>query len=359
MAEQQFLGDSEDLSVSVIVPMRNEARHITACLRSLLAQSYQYYEVIVVDGMSEDGSPEVVAKLAEEHTRIRLLTNPHRLTSFALNLGLSVARGDVIIILGSHASVLPDFIAQNIATLLRTGADCVGGPIQSIAEGLVPKAISLAMSSPFGVGNALFRYSQKEGYVDTVAFGAYRREVFDRIGLFDERLGRNQDDEFNYRLRKLGGRILLDPRIKSSYYTRSSLPKLWQQYFQYGLWKVPVLAKHPEMTMLRQLVPFTFVSSLIVSGLLGLFNHLFAYLFLGIALSYVSVMLMFSFKIAAREGWRYLPVLPLAFACLHLSYGLGFGASLIRFRNDWFALLRRMIRAEPGSPGCRQEGDVA
>jgi GT2 family glycosyltransferase len=209
-------------------------------------------------------------------------------------------------------------------------ADCVGGALENIGEGFWGQAISLAMSSPFGVGDAHFRYSHQERYVDTLAFGAYRREVFDKIGLFDEKLVRNQDYDLNYRLRKAGGKILLTPAIKSQYYTRSSLRKLWSQYFRYGFWKVQMLRKHPRSVRVRQLVPPLFVSVLLLSGALSSISSLSAWVFAMVVVSYLCLSLAFSFSIAARNGWRHLPILPVIFACLHLSWGLGFLYSLAR-----------------------------
>jgi GT2 family glycosyltransferase len=251
-----------------------------------------------------------------------------------MNIGIQNARGDVIIILGGHSFVANDFISQNAAYLSKTGAACVGGPIHSIAQSFPGRMISLAMSSPFGVGNALFRYSQKEQYVDTVAFGAYRRQVFDEIGLFDEELVYNEDDEFNYRLRKHGGRIFLTPAIKSFYHTKTSLRQLWKQYYRYGFGKVKVIRKHPTAASIRHFVPFIFVSTLLVSGLLGTLNAIFLWLFLLVLVIYLVVSFLFSLRISARKGWKHLPVLPIAFACLHISYGLGSLAGLLKLVGD-------------------------
>jgi glycosyltransferase involved in cell wall biosynthesis len=317
--------------VTVIVPMYNERAYIGECLDSLISQDYpaDHFEVLVLDGESDDGSRDIVLELARKHDFIDLLDNPRRITAAAMNVGIQNARGDVIIILSAHSFVASDFISQNVAYLAKTGAACVGGPIHSISQSFLGQAISLAMSSPFGVGNALFRYSHKEQYVDTVAFGAYRRQVFDEIGLFDETLVRNQDDEFNYRLLKHGGKIFLTPAIKSFYYTRTSLRQLWRQYFRYGFWKVKVIQRHPETTMVRHFVPFTFVSTLLVSGLLGTLNPIFLWLFLSVLSSYLAVSLLCSLRISARNGWKHLPVLPVAFACLHSGYGLGMYGGLL------------------------------
>jgi cellulose synthase/poly-beta-1,6-N-acetylglucosamine synthase-like glycosyltransferase len=317
--------------VTVVVPMRNEEEFIGGCLDSLIRQDYppERLEVLVGDGRSEDTSRSIVLAKSQEHDFIRLLDNPKEIAAAALNQGIRNATGDVIIILSAHSSVADDFVSQNVAYLQKTGVDCVGGPIHSTSQSPLGQTISLAMSSPFGVGNALFRYSQKEQYVDTVAFGAYQRQVFDEIGLFDEILVYNEDDEFNYRLRKHGGRILLTPAIRSSYHTRTSLGQLWSQYFRYGRGKIRVMQRHPESAMIRHFVPFAFVSALAVTGLLGVLNPAGLWLFLFVLASYLAVSLLFSIRICASHGWKHLPVLPVAFACLHFSYGLGTYSGLL------------------------------
>ena len=316
--------------VSVIVPMRNEEAYIAKCLRSIIEQDYpkDSMEILVVDGLSDDRSREIVEEFRQEYPFIRLLDNPQRIVPTAMNIGIKEAGGEVIIRVDGHCRLAPDYISQCVRYLEETGVACVGGAIESIGQTPIARAISLAMSSPFGVGDAYFRYSKKERYVDTLAFGAYRREVFDTIGLFDEKLVRNQDYDLNYRLRKAGGKILLTPAIKSHYYTRSSLRNLWSQYFHYGFWKVQMLRKHSRSVRVRQLVPPLFVLALLLSGALSVISSLAAWVFALVVASYLSLSLAFSLSIAARKGWRYLPILPVIFACLHLSWGLGFLYSL-------------------------------
>jgi GT2 family glycosyltransferase len=187
------------------------------------------------------------------------------------------------------------------------------------------------MSCPFGVGNAKFRYSNEETYVDTLAFGAYKKDIFDKIGLFDEELVRNQDDEFNLRLTRSGGKILLTPSIKSYYYSRSSLKKLWKQYFQYGYWKVRVIQKHKIPSSLRQLVPATFVSILGILSIASLFNKYAIYI-LGFILGlYLLSSIIFSMISCKSKDKKFMIVLPLIFLILHLSYGLGFLNGILDF----------------------------
>lgn len=324
--------------VSIIIPMRNEESYIGKNIKSLINQDYpkESYEVIVVDGMSDDGSRKTVQSFSNNNSNIFLLENPDFFTSYGLNIGIRKSRGEIIIILGSHSFVEVDFIKRNVETLERVEADCVGGPIATLGGTYSAKVISLALASPFGVGDALFRYSKKEGYVDTVAFGAYRREVFEIIGLFDEELVRNQDDEFNYRLRRSGARIFITPQIKSFYYSRGSLKKLSKQYFQYGLWKVRVLQKHSRMMRLRQFVPVVFILSIIASVLLSFYNKNFIYLFLLITGGHFACDIFFSSWIAKKHEWKHFFYLPIVFNILHWSYGFGFLIGLFRFFRRWF-----------------------
>ena len=325
--------------ISVVIPMRNEGEYIEKCVRSLIGQDYpnDLYEIIVVDGMSNDHSKKIVQSLLSNYPNIFLLENPCVLTSSGLNIGIRKSKGEIIIILGAHSFVQNDFIQKNVELLKNlNGNYCVGGPIKTVGETQSAKTISLAMASRFGVGNAIFRYGKKEGYVDTVAFGAYRREIFEKIGLFDEELARNQDDELNYRLRKAGGKIFITPEIKSSYYSRATLRRLWSQYFQYGFWKIRVLQRHPGMMKLRQFIPGVFVISVILSLGLACYYYIFGYLTLIILASYISCNLISSLRIARKNGLKCLPLLPAAFLAMHFSYGIGFLIGLIRFFPKWF-----------------------
>ncbi len=317
--------------VSVIVPMRNERRYIERCLRSLAAQDYprDRYEVIVIDGSSNDGSREAVESFRSELPNLRVVENRGKHTARGLNIGLAFARGDVIARVDAHAAVEADFLRQSVAALRRTGADVVGGPITTLGEAPSGETVALAVSSPFGVGNAVFRYSEREQWTDTVAFPAYRRDVFDRIGPFAEIDG-GEDDEFHFRLRDAGGRILLTPAIRSTYYARQTYWELARQYFGYGQAKVVVLSRHPKRTRLRQLVPSAFVLSLIAALVLTIFGGVFA-LPLGILWGgYLAASVGVSFTLARRHGWGHLLRLPVAFTCMHIAYGLGFLTGLAR-----------------------------
>ena len=319
--------------VSIIIPMRNEARHVRKCLESLVGQDYPIskYEVLVVDAMSDDGSRKLVTEYANRFSYIRLLDNPREITPVAKNIGIKNARGEVIIILSAHSSVTPEFISQNVNILERTDADCVGGPIKTIGEGYVGKGIALALSSPFGVGNSRFRYARKAQYVDTVAFGAYRRGVFERIGLFDEELIRNQDNDLHSRLKRTGGKIFLSPAIRSYYYARSSLGDLWKQAFKTGKWNIFTLRRSSGSLSIRHFIPLLFVLSLFTSLILSSLTR-WGWVFLSlILLSYFLSALAFSTRVSVRAGLQYLPILPVIFFSYHLSYGLGSVWGLVQF----------------------------
>jgi histidinol phosphatase-like PHP family hydrolase/glycosyltransferase involved in cell wall biosynthesis len=320
-----------------VIPVYNEARYISKVLESVANQFYPHdkIEVICSDGGSTDDSCVLIAKMNNGSLTVRLFNNPQQIAAAGMNLGIREAQGDRIIILGAHTLLQPDFLIQNVRASLFSGADCTGGRHANLSETRNGQTIGLAMNSAFGIGGSHYRYSIRPSFVDTVAYGAYDSKVFKMIGLFDEEMVRNQDDEFNYRLLEHGGRIYFDPRIRSQYYARSSLKKLWRQYFLYGCWKVRVMQKHPRQMRLRQFVPPTFVAALIGSSMLAVFSPLGRILLGLVAGSYVLANLIASIWTAYKGGWSHLLLLPFAFATLHLSYGLGFLVGLIKFWNRW------------------------
>ena len=323
---------AEDLPfVSVVVPMRNEQRFIERCLRSLMAQDYPQdrFEVIVVDGGSDDGSRDILESLRPEFTALRVVENRGRHTGRGLNIGLALAQGDVIARLDAHAVAAPGFIRESVAALQRTGADVVGGPITTLGEGSVGESIAIAISSPFGVGNAAFRYSQREQWTDTVAFPAYRRDVFDRFGTFAE-IEAGEDDEFHYRLRDGGARILLTPAISSTYYSRRSLWGLTKQYFSYGQAKVVVLSRHPRRTRLRQLAPACLVLGILGTAIAAAFGGLMLLPLAVLTGIYLGISVGFSLGLAWQNGWQHAFRLPITFATMHFAYGFGFLSGLLR-----------------------------
>lgn len=337
--------------VSVLVPVRNEERYIERCLYSIAAQEYprERFEVIVIDGMSDDATRAVVGRFAAESTlSLLLLENPRRKPAAALNIGLGHARGDVIVRVDGHAALAPDYVRRCVHALEDSAADCAGGALRSEGDTYAGRAIALAMSSRFGVGDAGFRVGGEGGEVDTVAFGAYRREVFDRIGGFAEDIDRGEDDEFNYRLRDAGGIILLVPDAHASYTVRGDFQGLARQYFGYGRAKPEVLRRHPAQARWRQLVPATFVAALGFTTLRALGGQprpLRALLSL-----YTFAVTVATASAARGHGWRYLPPVGAAFACLHVSYGAGFIAGVMG--------LARGHAADTARPGAHQSTEA-
>jgi len=319
--------------VSVIVPVRNEEGYIGRCLFALAAQNYprERLEVIVLDGGSTDGTvAEIEGAVAASGLPCQLRPNPGRTTAAGLNLGIAGARGEVIIRVDGHTRVDPTFVAASVRALQRSGADAVGGPVRTLGEGVVGRAIALAMSSPFGVGNAAFRYSQREQWSDSVPFAAYRRQVFDRVGRFAEDIDRGEDDEFNYRLRDHGGRILLTPEIGGDYFSRADFGGLLRQYWGYGLAKAAVLSRHPGRLSWRHLAPPAFVLAVAGGGLLGIVDRRCRRLAALVATAYAIANAAATLRLAARGHRDEAPYLPLAFATIHAGAGAGFIAGAAR-----------------------------
>lgn len=318
--------------ISVVIPCRNEEKYIASCIDSVLRADYpsDKLQVLVSDGESDDGTRDILRQYEQKYSNVKMLDNKQRTTQYALNLGIRESKGNVIMILGAHAEVEKGYFKHSIEVFEKDEKiGCAGGVIENIHENKSAEVISKAMSSTFGVGNAHFRTGEREGYVDTVAFGAYKREVFEKIGLFDEDLIRNQDDEFNFRLIKNGYKIYLSKKIRSKYYVRASYKKLFRQYFQYGYWKVFVNRKHKTITSFRQLIPF-FLVLYIISGAILSFVHVYlAVLYLTGILIYLLTGFIFAIK-ASRGKGQSLKIL-YSFIILHFSYGWGYMKGILDF----------------------------
>lgn len=315
--------------VSIVVPCRNEERYIGACLDSILAGDYprDRVEVLVVDGLSDDRTREILGRYTARHPSIRRLDNPQRITPTALNVGIRAAEGDVIMRMDAHVLYPSTYVSQLVAALEETGADCVGGVIETLPadESATARAIALGLSHPLGVGNSYFRIGSRERrWADAVSFGCYRRDVFDRIGLFDEELIRNQDDEFDLRLIKHGGRVLLVPEVVARYYARRSLGQVARMFYQYGYFKPLVVRKLGRVMTFRPLVPAALLLSLVGSALLGLWWTPAALVGAGIFGCYAAVVLGAALAGLRRHGVRASAVLLAVFPVVHFSFGLGF-----------------------------------
>ncbi len=341
------------IRVSVIVPTNNEERYIAACLESVLSQGFpaEEFEVLVVDGGRTDRTRAIVRSVIGRVPVVRLLENPKRIAAAAINVGLKNARGEFVMVLGAHATYDPAYVKGCVALLERGAAENVGGVQRAVGTRYVSRVIALAMSHPLGVGDAHFRFSDQERYVDSVFGGAWRRETLERLGGFSEEWAINEDYEFNYRLRQAGGRILLSPAIRLKYYPRRSFAELSRQYFRYGLWKVKTLVTYPGSVRWRQLVPPALVLGLIASGAILPVSS-----FVGavVPVVYLLALLGASAAIAVRRDPWCAPALPVAFVFLHVSWGVGFLAGIARFgfpRLSW----RGFVRGLTGNVGVPEQ----
>jgi succinoglycan biosynthesis protein ExoA len=334
--------------VSIIIPCRNEARFISSCLESILSNGFPLdrLEILVVDGMSHDGTREIIQEYAKRHGLIRSLDNPHKVTPYALNIGIRSAKGDVIMRLDAHTVCEKDYIARCVRVLFKYGADDVGGTLRITARDntLVGRSIVKALTQRFGVGNLRYRFSQAEEpeIVDTVAFFCCRRELFQTIGLFNEKLTRIQDMEFKRRLARAGRKIMLAPGAFADYQARSDLKSFCHHNWTDGLWTVLAFG-HAELMPVcwRHLAPACFVTALLVTGMLAVSWSFFGWMFLAIAGVYSLAALALSSRIAVAEGdFRFVLVIPLIIATMHVMRGLGSLWGIVRLFAE-----RRLIHA--------------
>jgi len=337
--------------VSVIIPCRNEAAFLGACLDSVLASDYppDRLEIVVADGMSTDGTRELLGRYASGAgtVALRMVDNPARVTPAALNRAIAESRGDVIVRIDAHSTIAPDYISRAVGHLESTGADSVGGPWHIVPRdnGPFAKAIALVLGHTFGVGNASYRTGVSEAnelrWVDTVWGGCWRREIFARVGLFNESLARSQDMEFNQRVGRAGGRILLAPDVHSNYYARAAFGSFCRHNFVNGVWAVLPFAYADGIPVRwRHLAPMAFAGSLGISACGALAGWPWA--LLATAAPYAMVTALVSLSIAWREGDPKLAVfLPITFASLHLAYGAGSLWGAVRLARILFARLVR------------------
>lgn len=319
--------------VSAIVICRNEEKFIGRCLESIIANDYpkQKLEVLVVDGMSEDGTRKIVEEYRKEHPSIRLINNPKKLTPFAFNEGIKNSQGELVMIMSAHATYGIDYIRNCVSASLKYNADNVVGTWKILprSKDFIDKAIVFALSSSFGVGNAKYRTgsSKKKDveYVDTGAYGCYKKGIFNKIGLFNENLIRGQDMEFNLRLKMAGGRTILVPEAIVYYYARTDFKSFCKHNFRNGVWAIlPFKYSKIMPVSWRHLVPFAFTSSLIISLVLSYLTYISIWLFLFIFGSYCLLNLYFSLKITIQKNnLKYLFLMPIIFLALHIGYGLG------------------------------------
>ncbi len=315
---------SDSIIVSVVMPVYNESRYIDRCVQSLLRQDYpvSQMEWIFVDGCSTDDTADRLRKYRDEYPDLIIIrSNPHRTVPYAMNIGIAASKGKYVVRLDAHADYREDYISRCVYHLDHGDAENVGGIAETKANGFVGSCIAKMLSSKFGVGNSQFRTSGKNGYVDTVPFGAFRREVFSVCGGYDERLDRNQDNELNYRIRKNGGKIYLSDDIRFSYYCRDTVRGISQMARKNGMWNVITMKLCPGAMGLRHYVPMAFVLSIIVLGVGGLFVKAAWWLLLAECVLYLGLDALFSAGLASslKEFFMLLALFPI----FHCSYGLG------------------------------------
>jgi succinoglycan biosynthesis protein ExoA len=337
-------------AVSVIVPCYNEQDTVLLLLEALRAQTYPIdrIEVVIADGMSTDQTRERIAVYQQENLALQLkvVDNPDRAIPAAVNRAIDASQGEYLIRMDAHAVPAPDYVARCVAVLEAGFGDNVGGiwQIHPGAAGWVARSIAEAAAHPLGVGDARYRVGGHPQAVDTVPFGAFHRRLIERIGSFDETLLSNEDYEFNTRIRKAGGAVWFDPAIRCTYFARSSLIALAQQYWRYGYWKVRMLRQYPESIRWRQVLPPLFVLSLIGMGIVGLFIVSVRWLLLAEITLYGVILASTSFRAAWKQKDIGLFVgLPLAIATMHLSWGSAFLWSLT---TSYFAA-KRTQRQDP------------
>ncbi|MFN8673265.1 MAG: glycosyltransferase family 2 protein [Candidatus Sericytochromatia bacterium] len=326
-------------NISIVIPCRNEEKYIEKCIESIVNSNYPHenIQIIVCDGKSTDKTIDKLNNLSKKYNFINYIINEKQTTQYALNLGVNLSKkADFIMIIGSHSEISNNYLNKSIEILENNEIACVGGVVENVFENKISEIISKAMSSSFGVGLNNFRAQNYDSFVDTVGTPIYKKDIFDKIGLFDEELTRNQDDEFNFRVLKNGYKIFLSKDIHAKYYVRASFSKLYKQYYQYGYWKVYVNKKHKTITTLRQLIPFLFVVFLIVFSIGSLLSKIILYIYISILFLY----LILAFYSASKKTKNIKEVFLViyTFIILHVSYGYGYLQGIV----DFFILRKKI-----------------
>jgi cellulose synthase/poly-beta-1,6-N-acetylglucosamine synthase-like glycosyltransferase len=331
-----IMTEVKNLKFSIVIPTYNEEDYIENCVNSILIQEYDQslIEILIVDGNSTDSTRNIVQELIRKNENIRLLDNPVSKTPHALNIGAKNSSGDVVIILGAHTEIDKNFVKYNNQFLQEKGVKVTGGTQENVGTTYIQKLIGKVMQMPFAMGSANYRWSKKEQFVDTVVYAAYRRELFDELGYFEENFTISEDAEFNWRIRNAGHRIFYSPKIKSYYYPRSSLKRFFKQIFRYGILRVNVLKKHINSIKLLHIIPPLFVISIVSILILSLFYPVFwNVIFLFLAAYFLVSFLSVIFNPIVKSIDLYL-LLPLLIFVMHFSWGLGFLIGLILPKSD-------------------------
>lgn len=316
--------------LSIICPIFNEEKYIAQCIESLLLQDYpkEDLEIIFVDGMSTDRTREIIRNYEKKYSYIKMIDNPHKIVPFAMNAGIKASKGDIIIRLDGHVEYPTNYFTSLVKYLIELNADNVGGICETLPCGPSAKEIAIAeaLSSSFGMGNSYFRIGCNEiRQVDTVPFGCFRREVFEKVGLYDNELVRNQDDELNGRIIKNGGKIYLIPNIVTKYYARDKIGKVKKMFYQYGLYKPLVNKKLGSPATVRQFFPLLFVLGLAFGALLSIFSKIISITYFIVLCLYLVLAIASTIKsVKKTKEWKLLFYQPLVYLTIHISYGWGY-----------------------------------
>jgi glycosyltransferase involved in cell wall biosynthesis len=353
-----FIGKSQEVvnpysteqkkGVSVLIPCRNEVQHIERCIHNVCGfyPPPGGFEVIVIDGMSTDGTRELLSRLQNQFPSLVLLDNPRKIVPSSMNVGIQKAEGEYIVRTDARCIHPKSYLCDLVELSEKTGADNVGGVlVPEFGNTYTQKAVALAYQSRIAMGGALRDRGDFIGETDTVYGGCFKRKRLLEMGMYDETMVRNQDDELSFRLRERGGKIIQDGRIKIQYYPRKSFWHLFKQFMQYGYWKVCVIKKHPQQASLRHFLPAVLVLSFVTLGLLIPFTLYGLYGFLIFSASYFLAVGLFSFQSAYKLSWRLLPGLIFAIFLIHISFGMGFIIRSLsrpfRLKLRWFETLSR------------------
>lgn len=321
--------------VSVVIPVRNEEKYIDKCIRSILSQDYPQntLELIFVDGASEDNTVKIIKNYIKNNSHIRVLDNPKKFVQYALNVGIKAATGEYIVRMDAHSEYEKNYVSKCVEYLEKTDASDVGGPMIARGNSRLQRVIAASYHSKFALGGGKNHDKEYEGYADTVYLGAFKRQDILSIGLYDERLIRNEDDDLSFRMIKNRMKIYITPEIKSVYYPRSTYKALFKQYFEYGLWKVAVIKKHNRPARLTHLIPLLFVVFLLLFGIGSFFSKSVLAIFSTVLSTYLILNMYFSFNnhdiSSISDKFR----LMLVHIILHVSYGIGFWIGIFKFWN--------------------------
>ena len=335
--------------VSIIIPVYNEEKYITGCMESIMRQlfSHEQMEVFFVDGRSTDNTCKILESYAQKFPFIRLLDNPHRFAPHALNIGIKQSKGDIIMRMDAHCTYPSNYVLRLTEQLFELDADNVGGVWNTLPanHSVEAQSVAIASSHRFCIGSIGYRIGvNKIMEVDSVPFGCYRRDVFDKIGLFDEELIRNQDNEFNSRLKNSGGKNYLIPDVVINYYARDSILKICKMYYQYALFTPLVQKKLGKFDSWRRMIPSIFLFGLVLGGILSSVPNAARKIFITVYFAVIAIYVLTALTIGLQQSLKYkrsglLFYLPITFFCIHFSYGWGYFVGL------WKVLTRKTFGA--------------